>query len=234
MTHGNLSRAAASPMMQRESATARGGCGGNRSRLGGVACSNDRCDEAQVAQSDLINRARYGDEAAWETLVCEHQQPLFRLAYLLLGDADEAEDVTQEAFVRAFHALDRFDLARPVRPWLLRIVTNLARNRRRALGRYLAALLRAGRTEPEPVVTIGERSGQQWEAQMLWQAVRRLRYDDQQIIYLRYFLDLSEAEAAAVLAVAPGTIKSRLHRATGRLRQVVDAEFPALREGREL
>lgn len=187
-----------------------------------------------MAQPDLITRARHGDEAAWETLVREHQQPLFRLAYLLLGDADEAEDVTQEAFVRAFHALHRFDLARPLRPWLLRIVANLARNRRRALGRYLAALLRAGRAEPEPTGSIGEHSGQQWEAQQLWQAVRRLRPDDQQIIYLRYFLDLSEAETAAALAVAPGTVKSRLHRATSRLRQVVDAEFPALREGREL
>ena len=68
----------------------------------------------------------------------------------------------------------------------------------------------------------------------MWQAVRRLRADDRQIIYLRYFLDLSEAETAAVLSVAPGTVKSRLHRATRRLRQVVDVEFPALREGREL
>jgi RNA polymerase sigma-70 factor (ECF subfamily) len=186
-----------------------------------------------VAQPDLIDRARHGDESAWEALVRDHQQPLFRLAYLLLGDADEAEDVTQEAFVRAFHALDRFDHTRPLRPWLLRIVTNLAHNRRRALRRYLTALLKAGRSEPEPISAIGERSAEQWEAQTLWQAVRQLRAADQRIIYLRYFLDLSEAETAAALAIAPGTVKSRLHRATQRLRQIVDVEFPALREGRE-
>lgn len=208
--------------------------GRERGRATRCTYSDDRCDEAHVAQPDLIERARHGDQTAWEALVREHQQALFRLAYLLLGDADEAEDIAQEAFVRAFRALERFDPARPLRPWLLRIVTNLAHNRRRAVGRYLAALLRAGRIEPEPISAIGERSGQQWEAQTLWQAVRRLRADDQRIIYLRYFLDLSEAETAAVLDIAPGTVKSRLHRATQRLRQVVDVEFPALREGREL
>lgn len=186
-----------------------------------------------MVQPDLISRARGGDEAAWEMLVRDYQQPLFRLAYLLLGDADEAEDAAQEAFVRAFGALDSFDASRPLRPWLLQIVANLARNRRRSLRRYLAAVTRAGRAEPEPVAALGERSGQQWEAQLLWQAVRQLRHEDQEILYLRYFLDLSEAETASALAIAPGTVKSRLHRAMGRLRAVVDREFPALREGRE-
>ena len=187
----------------------------------------------EVLQPDLIRHARHGSEAAWETLVREHQQALFRLAYLMLGDASDAEDVAQEAFVRAFRALDTFDESRPVRPWLLSITANLARNRRRSLGRYLQALTRAGRVEPEPVAMLGERSAEQWEAQTLWQAVRRLSRSDQEIVYLRYFLDLSEAEVASVLEVAPGTVKSRLHRAMSRLRAIVDREFPTLREERE-
>ncbi len=186
----------------------------------------------EVLQPDLIRHARQGSEIAWETLVREHQQALFRLAYLMLGDASDAEDVAQEAFVRAFRALDTFDESRPVRPWLLSITANLARNRRRSIGRYLHALTLAVRGEPERVTTIGERSAQQWEADTLWQAVRRLAAQDQEIIYLRFFLDLTEAEAATTLDIAVGTVKSRLHRALGRLRVLVDSDFPALREER--
>lgn len=186
-----------------------------------------------MAESALVSRARQGDDAAWEALVREHQQPIFRLAYLLLGDSDDAEDIAQEAFIRAFRALDSFDAGRPLRPWLLRIAANLARNRQRSVGRYLAALRREFLGAPERVAALGERSGEEWEAKTLWQAVRRLATADQEIIYLRYFLDLSEAETAAALTIAPGTVKSRLHRALGRLRIVVDKEFPTLREGRQ-
>jgi RNA polymerase sigma-70 factor (ECF subfamily) len=185
-----------------------------------------------VSEADLIVRARQGSDVAWHTLVTEHQAAIFRLAYLLLGDADEAADLAQDVFIRAFRALDRFDTTRPLRPWLLRIAANAAHNRRRSVQRYLAALRRQVQAEPAPVTFLGERSGQRWEAQTLWQAVRRLRPVDQEVIYLRYFLDLSEAEMAGALDVAPGTVKSRLHRALGRLRTVVDQEFPALREER--
>ena len=92
----------------------------------------------------LARLARQGDAFAWERLVGEHQQPVFRLAYLLLGDPDEAQDVAQETFIRAYHALHRFDNERPLRPWLLRIAANLAYNRQRSLRRYLAALKRLG------------------------------------------------------------------------------------------
>jgi RNA polymerase sigma-70 factor (ECF subfamily) len=181
---------------------------------------------------DLISRARRGDDAAWETLVREHQEAIFRLAYLLLGDAHEAEDVAQDAFVRAFRALGSFDASRPLRPWLMRIVANLAHNHKRSIGRYMAMVKRAIIASPETVATLGERSGQQWEAQTLWEAVRRLSSREQEVVYLRYFLDLSEAEMAAALDVPPGTVKSRLHRALSRLRVVVDQDFPALREER--
>ncbi len=68
-----------------------------------------------MSEAKLIGRARQGDEAAWEILVRQHQEAAFRLAYLLLGDADEAEDVAQETFIRAFRSLDRFDPDRPLR-----------------------------------------------------------------------------------------------------------------------
>jgi RNA polymerase sigma-70 factor, ECF subfamily len=185
-----------------------------------------------VSETDRVLAAQRGDERAWEALIEIYQQPVFRLAYLLLGSADEAEDIAQETFIHAFHAIASFDVTRPLRPWLLRITTNLASNRRRSLGRYLAALRRAASFAPTPAAEIRERSAEQWEAETLWRAVQRLSRPDQEVIYLRYFLDLSEAETAAALQIAAGTVKSRLSRALVRLRSVVDREYPALREGR--
>jgi len=185
-----------------------------------------------VDAADVVQRAMRGDEAALELIMREHQEAVFRLAYLLLRDADDAEDVAQETFIRAFRALASFDATRPLRPWLLHIATNLVRNRQRSVRRYLAAVGRWMSNEPAPVADHGERSGQQWEAQQLWQAISRLRAQDREILSLRYFLDLTENEISSTLAIAPGTVKSRLHRATKRLRTVVDSEFPRLREER--
>ena len=193
----------------------------------------DLSGEERLTDAGLVYRAQQGDAAAWEELVRAHQGTIFRFAYLLVGDADDAEDIAQEAFIRAFHALSSFDTTRSLRPWLLRIAANLAQNRRRAAGRYLAALRRAFQAEPAPVAFLEEHSGQREEAATVWQAIRRLPPAHQEVIYLRYFLDLSEAEMAATLQVAGGTVKSRLHRALGHLRTVVDRDFPALREARE-
>ncbi|MFN8453688.1 MAG: RNA polymerase sigma factor [Anaerolineae bacterium] len=180
-------------------------------------------------QLTLIQHARQGDQAAWTTLVAQHQEAVFRLAYLLLGNADEAEDVAQEAFIRAFHSLARFDPARPLRPWLLRITTNLAYNRRRSVGRYWAAVQRFfGAAAELPTTASAEESLPVVEAQALWRAVQRLNQSDQEIIYLRYFLELSVAETAEAAGIASGTVKSRLSRALARLRQVVEQEFPGL------
>jgi len=139
--------------------------------------------------------------------------------------------VAQDAFLRAQRALDRFDTSRPLRPWLLRITANLARNRLRSAGRYLAALQRLLRSEPRPVLRPQAPDSPAADAQTLWLAVRRLNPNEQQVIYLRYFLELSEAEMAAALDIPPGTVKSRLHRALRHLRSVVVDEFPFLREG---
>ena len=185
-----------------------------------------------MLESDLIASARQGEGAGWEALVHQHQEAVFRLAYLLVGDADDAQDVAQEAFVRAYRAMDRFDPDRPLRPWLLSITANLARNRRRSVARYLAAAQRLalGAPEPERMASVEGESLQKIEAQTLWQAVRQLNPADQQVIYLRFFLELPEAEMAGALAVASGTVKSRLHRALKRLRTVIEDEFPTLQD----
>jgi RNA polymerase sigma-70 factor (ECF subfamily) len=182
-------------------------------------------------EAELVRRARSGETAAWEALVDAHRQAVFRLAYLLSGSAADAEDVAQETFLRAYHALGRFDTGRPLRPWLLKITANQARNQRRSLGRYAAALTRWFQSDPqtsEPGVEAASRRRQ--DRRQVWEAVRRLSDGDQRVIYLRYFLELSVEETADTLEIAPGTVKSRLHRALGRLRRVVEREFPELGE----
>ncbi len=180
---------------------------------------------------DVIQRALQGDEAACQEIVDAHREAVFRLAYLLLGDADDAEDVTQDTFIRALRYLHRYDPERALRPWLLRITANLARNRRRSLGRYWAAVQKlAGLAAVDATPTPEGRSAQAEEAHALWQAVRLLKSHEQEIIYLRYFLDLSVTETAEALGIQPGTVKSRLHRALKRLREVVEHDFPELVE----
>jgi RNA polymerase sigma-70 factor (ECF subfamily) len=179
-------------------------------------------------EADLIRRAREGDEAAYESLVRAHQEAVFRLAYLFMGSADDADDIAQEVFIRAYRALDRFDDSRPLRPWLLSITANAARNRRRAFGRYVNALRRL----IVPEISISAEAEKSLEAQALWQAVRRLSAADQEVIYLRYFLELPVNEAAQAMNVEPGTVKSRLSRALDRLRDVIERDFPLLSDGR--
>lgn len=183
-------------------------------------------------ESTLIQRAANGDAPAWEPLMLAHQQAVFRFAYLLLGDADDAEDIAQETFLRAWKHLKRFDATRPLRPWLLSIAANLSSNRRRSVGRYVSALMRAFREQPKesPPETV---TAQNTEANELWRAVQQLDLPDQQIIYLRYFLDLQVSETADALQIAEGTVKSRLNRALEKLRKIIHQDFPVLVEGRE-
>ena len=134
-------------------------------------------------ESTLIRHAVNGDAAAWEPLVLAHQEAVFRLCYLLLGDPDDADDVAQETFLRAWNHLKRFDTTRPLRPWLLSIAANLSSNRRRSAGRYLAALTRAFRTEPAPSSsTVEERSARNLESSQLWKAVQTLSLDRKSVV----------------------------------------------------
>lgn len=166
----------------------------------------------------------------------EHQEGVFRFAFLHLGDAQDAEDVAQETFLRAFRSLHRFDASRPLRPWLLSIAANLARNRRRALGRYWAAVRRlvsSERPEAVPGRSIDEHDPhgpQVVVAQALANAVKQLGDNDREVIILRYFMELSTAETAQALGIVEGTVKSRVHRARERLQVVIEREFPALAE----
>jgi RNA polymerase sigma-70 factor, ECF subfamily len=168
----------------------------------------------------LVERARRGDEQAYEELVRAHQGIAFRTAYLLAGNAGDAEEAAQDGFVKAHRALGRFRAGSPFRPWLLQIVANEARNRRRSSGRRAALSLRAAgessgdaAPSPEGILLADE------DRERLLAAVNDLREEERLVIACRFFLELSEEETAAALDIRPGTVKSRTSRALEHLRE---------------
>ena len=173
-----------------------------------------------LEDAELIERAKTGEVMAYEELVRRYQDVAVRTAHVISPDGD-AEDAVQDAFVKAYAALARFRSGSPFRPWLLRIVANESRNRRRSAGRRAGLALRAAEDRrpgdaapsPESAILAGETRA------ALLAAVNGLRDDDREIIAARYFLELSEAETAETLDLPRGTVKSRLSRALGRLRQ---------------
>ena len=169
----------------------------------------------------LVRRARDGDVAAYEQLIRRYAPIAHRTAVLLAGA--DADDAVQEAFVKAYAALDRYRGDAPFRPWLLRIVANEARNRRRAERRRAALPVRLEANEtasssgvaapsPEEEAISAERRT------ALLAAIQALPERDRRVVTCRYLLELSEIETATVLALPRGTVKSRLSRALRRLR----------------
>ncbi|MPZ97841.1 MAG: sigma-70 family RNA polymerase sigma factor [Dehalococcoidia bacterium] len=188
----------------------------------------EAAEDVRLSDEQALRASLDGDVQAFGVLVERYQEVAFRAAYLVTRDAGAAEDVCQEAFLRAHGHLGRFRLGEPFRPWLLRIVTNQAKNHVRSRGRRegLLARLRPRAAEvasgPEREVEAAERKEQVLEA------MNRLSLEDREVLYLRHFLDLPEREIAEVIGKRPGTVKSRLSRARGRLRTVIEERYPAL------
>jgi RNA polymerase sigma factor (sigma-70 family) len=176
--------------------------------------------------NELVARAREGDDRAYEELVRRHQDVAFRVALLVSGNSADAEDAAQEALVKAYYALDRFRLEAPFRPWLLRIVANEARNRRRSAGRrdQLAFAVSGERSSGDAAPSPEETALEHERRTALLAALGRLREPDRQVITCRYLLELSEAETAEALGWRAGTVKSRLSRALPRLRDELAAQ----------
>ena len=177
-----------------------------------------------LAEPELVERAKRGDAAAYEELVHAYQGIAFRTAYVIAGNGADAEEAAQDGFVKAWRALGRFRTGAPFRPWLLQIVANEARNRRRSAGRRMQLAVRAAAQEPSggaapsPEATL---LSTEVRARLL-AAVNDLPEDQQLVISLRYFVGLSEAEVADALGLPTGTVKSRTARALERLRESYD------------
>jgi RNA polymerase sigma-70 factor, ECF subfamily len=180
----------------------------------------DRVEGRPLEDVELARLARDGDVHAYGELVERYREVAFRTAWLITRSSADAEDATQDAFVKAFYALERFHTSETFRPWILRIVSNEAKNRRRSAGRRERLALRFGQDRgpgdaaPSPeAATIGRE-----RREALLEALERLPERERLVIAYRYLLELSEAETARALAIRPGTVKSRLSRGIQRLR----------------
>jgi RNA polymerase sigma-70 factor (ECF subfamily) len=176
-------------------------------------------------EASLVARAKRGDAAAYEELVRMHQAIAFRVALVAAGDRSDAEEAVQDAFVKAYRALGRFREGAPFRPWLLRIVANEARNKRRSAGRRAGLALRvaaaaSGDAAPSPEAAALSHA----RREDLLAGLAALDECDRDVLVHRFLLDLGEEETAAALGVRRGTVKSRTSRALERMRAVLEED----------
>lgn len=176
----------------------------------------------QASEEDLVRRAQAGDTQAFAVLVSEHQRFVYNLALRTLGDTHEAENIAQEAFVRAWLALPRFRRQARFQTWLYRIVTNLCYNRLPSLRRDLTAL---SETEMEmieiPDETLADLSANieaNEQRAFLHQQIEALPESYRLLITLRYQQELSYEEIASITSTPLGTVKTGLFRARAQLR----------------
>lgn len=175
-------------------------------------------ERTEPTDTELVARARAGDAAAFGALVGRYQVAAMRLAAAISGSVDAAADIAQEAFVKAHRALPKLADPAMVRPWMLRIVANEAKNVLRGQARRRRRELRYGSwvlaATPDPEASALEAD----DARGLAAAFGRIAARDRQVLAYRYFAGLSEAETARALDIATGTVKSRTARALARLR----------------
>ena len=189
--------------------------------------------EVDSREAALIERCAAGDEAACAELVATHQRMVFTLSLHLLGDRDEALDLSQEVFLRVFRTLSSFRGQSALRTWIYRIVINQARNRQRWWRRRHRSsqvsldehLQQCGDVESTGDVLPDRLLASKETAARIWQALDRLPFDQRTALILREVDGLRYDEIAFSLGVAVGTVKSRLTRA----RQSLRAELLGLR-----
>ena len=182
-----------------------------------------------MKENGLIYQAKNGDRTAFNSLIQAHRDIMFRYAFLIVYDAHIAEDVTQEAVLRIYKHLDGFDENYAFRPWALQITRNIARNHNRSWGRYKNMLMRFMSFQYNENSDIESLSLAQQAAKQLHEAVQKLSVDHQDVIYARFFLEMSVEESAKILDIAEGTVKSRSHRALNQLKTVIDEQYPQLK-----
>jgi RNA polymerase sigma-70 factor (ECF subfamily) len=179
-------------------------------------------DDARTVQQVLA-----GDREAFGVLVARHARRVHDLARRMLKDAQEAEDVVQQAFVNAWRALDRFDPRRPFRHWLLRITTNLAlhrieRRRREPRGRGAPIDPGEGPLDPPARPDGGPDPDDRRDARRVRAALEDLPTRYRLTAVLRYAHGLRLEEIAEITGEPLGTVKTHLHRARAALREAVE------------
>jgi RNA polymerase sigma-70 factor (ECF subfamily) len=179
------------------------------------------------SETELIRRSQAGDREAFGALVEQHQRYVYNLALRTVGNGQDAEDLAQEAFVRAWTAITSFRLQARFRTWLFRIVTNLCYNRLPGLRRELAALGEDCLIElpAEPVPDLDPAAGMEAGElrRYLHGQIDGLPAGHRLLVVLRYQQGLSYEEIAQTISLPLGTVKTGLFRARERLRQALQA-----------
>ncbi len=170
----------------------------------------------RVSEAALVLAARRGSESAVAELFDRHWDAAYRAAALVTGDRAAAEDIAQEAFLAALRALPSFDLRRPLRPWLHRIVVNRAIDwsRSRALRREVGADVVAE--------TAAAGDGADGFGDDVMAALVELPAEQRAVVVLRYVLEYTPGEIGRLLGLPRGTVNSRLRRGLDALEEVIE------------
>ena len=189
------------------------------------------------AEAQFIERLRAGEGAAFDRLVSERSGDIYALLYRLTEDAEEARDLTQETFLRAFQSIDRFRGDADLKTWLYRIAVNQARNRwrwwrRRKRGETISLDANMGQRE-EPLSDSLRTSGLNPEQEtlarereeVLRKALRALSRNFREVLVLRDVEGMSYEEIAVALDISMGTVKSRLSRGRIELRRKIESSL---------
>ena len=191
------------------------------------------------SEAQTVILAQQGEADALDELARSCRQQAYVFALQLIGHPDDALDVAQDAMVRFFRSLGRFDPSRPVRPWLLRIVRNLVRDRARRLRIRRTESLepanddalrfdpRDDAPDPEALATRREQQA------LVWKCLQELHTRYREVLVLRDYQDLSYADIATTLKIPRGTVMSRLHRARRLLQEEVRKYRPGTGEARD-
>ena len=180
--------------------------------------------------ADIVQRVRAGDADAFGQIVKGYERRVFALAVMILRNREGADDVTQDAFVRAFERLDLYDVRRPFYPWLATITVRLSRN---WLARHSPGARRETPIQPESSayasaapaaldVLVAEDEGRH-----LWRLVERLPLGERTAVVLHYRQELSVSEVASAIGVTAGTVKTLLFRARQHLRASLAGATPS-------
>jgi RNA polymerase sigma-70 factor (ECF subfamily) len=179
----------------------------------------------ESADTALVEAARRGDLYAWERLVRRYQEPVYRVAWLVVRDSELAQAATLSTFVRAYRALPSYDEELGMMPWLIRIATGESRQQRRETGRPTRSdrpvERQAGPQFPAtPIPALAQAASvSPVERQAVTEAFDRLGEEDRLVIATRYLLGLSRSEAANALSIASGLVDEHLSGAMSRLRE---------------
>jgi len=196
-------------------------------KLGGqVYSTSEAMDATTFDEATVICEASRGSRAAFEALVGAYQRKAYAIAYGFVGNREDALELAQESFARAFKAMHRFDTRMPFYPWLYRIIKNASLNhlaKRRRRGEVsLNALVASGYDVPARGGGPREDAERGELRHAIAAALDRLSPDHREILVLRHLQELSYAEIASCLGVPQGTVMSRLHAARGKLRGLLE------------